>query len=135
VTSGSDWRDNLTFETPFALADVAPGEPTRCFVCGPASAAVDRDDLWVVKHRHPKQHSGYVRFYCAEHVPAAPRVAEAPAAPAAKRASAPRAPRTPSAPKAPRPTPAADRVRPICPDCFVEVPPTGICGSCGARIA
>jgi hypothetical protein len=133
VTSGSDWRDNLTFETPSLLADVAPGDATRCFVCGPASDAVSRDELWVVKHRHPKQHSGYVRFYCAEHAPAAPRVVEVPSAPVrATRASAPREPR---APKAPRPVPAAERPRPICPDCFVEVPPTGICGSCGARIA
>jgi hypothetical protein len=126
VTSGSDWRDAVPFETPLSLAGAAPGDPARCAVCGPTSEPISRDELWLVKHRHPKHHNGFVRFYCADHVPAAapaPVVERVPER--AKRASAPRATR------APRPTPAAERPRAICPNCFVEVPPTGVCGSCG----
>jgi hypothetical protein len=131
VTSGSDWRDAVPFETPMVLADTSPGDPARCAVCGLDSDPIARDELWVVKHRHPKQHSGFMRFYCAEHVPAPPPPPAAVAPAATKRTAAPR---TPRAPKAPRPTPAAERPRAVCPNCFVEVPPTGICGSCGERV-
>lgn len=132
VTSGSDWRDTIPFETPVGLADVAPGDPTRCALCGPASFLVSRDQLWAVKHRHPNDHSGFVRFYCDLHVPATAPVVVAAAPARAKRASSPRAPR---APKTARPTPFAERPRPVCPNCFMEVPPTGICGSCGAEVS
>ncbi len=62
VTSGSDWRDSVPFETPLLLADIAPGGPARCVSCGVAADPLDRDRLWVVKHRHPNDHGGFVRF-------------------------------------------------------------------------
>ncbi|MBN9187753.1 glucose-6-phosphate dehydrogenase [Microbacterium sp.] len=131
VTSGSDWRDSIPFETPLLLADIAPGGPARCVACGVAADPLERDRLWVVKHRHPNDHGGFVRFYCADHAPAAAATVAGPAPDAvrAKRAATPRAPR------APRPTPVAERPRPVCPDCFVEVPPTGRCGVCGTMVA
>ncbi len=136
ITSGSDWRDAVPFDTPLNLADFAPGDPTRCAVCGPASAEVVRDQLWVVKHRHPKQHAGYVRFYCDRHVPApapAPVVPEPVRAGSARsaRSAVPRA----AAERAPRRPAVIERPRAVCPNCFMEVPPTGICGSCGEHVA
>lgn len=131
VTSGSDWRDGVPFDTPMALAGVAPGDPARCSVCGPGSAPVSRERLWVVKHRHPNDHGGFLRFYCDDHAPAAAAAgaAQAPETVRAKRAAAPRLPRPP------RPAPAAEKPRAVCPDCFIEVPPTGVCGSCGALVS
>lgn len=137
VNSGSDWRDSLAFEVPVTLADVVPGEPARCVACGPSADAVAREQLYAYKHRHPRDHGGYVRFYCADHVPAAAVVvSEAPASRAGarasgSRASAPRAERT----VAPRRPAVVERPRAVCPTCFMEVPPTGVCGSCGEHIA
>ncbi len=122
IVSSSDWRETLPFETPVRAADVVEGEPTRCFACGPASEPRERDDLWAFKHRHPKNHDGYVRFYCSAHVPAAP----APPAP-------PRGERRP-APRRLMPT-VPDKPAVLCPNCFVEVPATGVCGMCGTRVA
>ncbi len=130
VVAASDWRDGLAFETPFLLADVLPGEPARCFACGSATQPLPRTELWAVKHRHPKNHDGFVRFYCAEHAPA---TRPAPAATArlakAERRAAPRQ-------TAPRRMPAQpERPAVLCPDCFVEVPATGVCGICGTAVA
>ncbi|WP_125132164.1 glucose-6-phosphate dehydrogenase [Microbacterium sp. 10M-3C3] len=134
IVQSSDWRDRIPFETPTLAAEVAPGEPTRCFSCGPASEPLERTELWAVKHRHPTQHGGYVRFSCAAHRPA-PAVA-APAAPTRAAASRParRAPveRREAAPRRPAPS---DVVRAMCPDCFVEVSATGTCGMCGRQVA
>lgn len=130
VVASSDWRDDLAFETPTLVAEVSPGEPTRCSVCGGSSEPLPRTELWAVKHRHPKQHGGFVRFYCLEHRPAVkapPRVAAA--APA--RSSASRSERRP-APR--RSTSVEDRPRAVCPTCWIEVPSTGICGSCGEAV-
>ncbi|QKJ18183.1 glucose-6-phosphate dehydrogenase [Microbacterium hominis] len=131
IVDSSDWRENLPFETPTLVADVVPGEPTRCVGCGADSALHERSELWAVKHRHPKNHSGFVRFYCAEHRPAVV-VAPAPVVAAAK----PKAARKPAAPRTttPRPTPSIDRVRAMCPDCFLEVSATGECGMCGNKV-
>jgi hypothetical protein len=129
VVASSDWRDDLAFETPTPVADVSPGEPTRCSVCGGASDPLPRTELWAIKHRHPKQHGGYVRFYCLAHRPAV----KAPPAPAAApaRSSASRGERR----AAPRRTPAVEeRPRAVCPTCWVEVPSTGVCGMCGATV-
>ena len=128
IVASSDWRDDLQFETPVLVADVIPGEDTRCSVCGGDSQPLPRTELWAVKHRHPKQHGGYVRFYCLEHRPAAklPPVSTVPA-----RSSSPRGERR----AAPRRTPAAEeRPRALCPNCFVEVPATGVCGMCGTTV-
>lgn len=128
ITESADWRDALPFENPVLLADVLPGEPARCAGCGPDLPARPRDELWAYKHRHPKNHSGYVRFYCAAHVPAARR------APTVARVEASRPRRTSPAPA--RRTPAQpERVAALCPNCFVEVPPTGVCGICGEHVA
>lgn len=134
ITESSDWRDSLPFESPRPLADVVPGDPARCVACGPQTPLHSRDRLWVVKHRHPNQHAGFVRFYCDLHVPKAAPAAAVPPAPIgrAPRAAATRtAPRTTTA----RPTPTADRPRAVCPNCWVEVPSTGVCGVCGAQVA
>jgi len=128
VVSSSDWRDDIPFETPMIVASVVPGEPTRCSVCGGDSDPRDRAELWAVKHRHPRHHSGYVRFYCSEHLPAIARP-EPPHETARARASRER--RTP----APRKAPVVERPAVLCPDCFVEVPATGVCGMCGARVS
>jgi hypothetical protein len=126
VVSSADWRDAIPFETPMVVAEVAPGEPTRCFVCGADSEPRERTDLWVVKHPHPNHHGGFVRFYCAEHRPvfAAPAVMATPARPG-------RAPkREPRETLARRPA-VVEKQRAVCPQCFVEVTANGECGMCG----
>ncbi|MGW9585787.1 glucose-6-phosphate dehydrogenase [Microbacterium sp. NPDC055455] len=126
IVASSDWRDAVPFETPVLVADVVPGEPTRCFTCGADSAPLARTELWAFKHRHPKNHDGYVRFYCATHVPQAQRRPEPATTPATRaRASRPAAERRPAKPVIP------ERQRAMCPNCFVEVSATGECGICG----
>lgn len=131
IVAGSDWRDALPFDIPVPVDDVAPGGDARCAGCTASAPPHPRSALWAVKHRHPKNHAGYVRFYCAEHRPEPPAVPVVPPAPqrAARRPAAARE----TAPK--RPAPALDVVRPMCPDCFVEVSATGECGMCGMRVA
>ncbi|MCR2763076.1 glucose-6-phosphate dehydrogenase [Microbacterium sp. zg.B48] len=131
VAASTDWRDGIPFDTPLIVAEILPGEETRCSVCGGDSALRSRTELWVIKHRHPKHHDGYVRFYCPEHLPEiAPvePVLERPAVrarrPAAPRAAA--ATRTPAAP---------EKQRAVCPECYVEVSALGLCGICGQTIA
>lgn len=126
IAASSDWRDTLAFDTPVLVADVLPGEPTRCATCGADSEPRERTELWVVKHRHPKNHAGFVRFYCAEHVPVVVRADP----PATARVSARAERRAPV-----RRAPAVERPVAICPDCFVEIPPTGVCGMCGRPAA
>lgn len=124
VASAADWRGSIPFETAVLVADLVPGEPTRCATCGPDSAPRERTELWAFKHRHPNHHDGYVRFYCRDHVPVVRR------APAPEQK--PRAPRTERAPRRPA---QSDTVRAMCPNCFVEVSAAGECGMCGTRIA
>jgi len=131
IVSSSDWRDAIGFDAPVIVADVVPGEPTRCVACGTDGALFDRTELWAVKHRHPKHHGGFVRFYCASHKPVA---APAPSIPLAA-AKAPRTPRAERRTAAPRPTAVTDRpTRAMCPDCFVEVSAGGDCGMCGTQV-
>ncbi|MDT0180511.1 glucose-6-phosphate dehydrogenase [Microbacterium sp. ARD31] len=134
ITTSSDWRDGLPFGTPVLVSEVMPGEPTRCASCPSDAPVLERTDLWAVKHPHPKNPAGFVRFYCLEHRPAPAREPESVVRPG----DAPRARRSPTARAAttrtPRPTPSADRPRAVCPTCFVEVPSTGICGMCGERV-
>ena len=129
IVASADWRDSVPFENPVLLEDVVPGEPTRCFTCGPESEPLPRTELWAFKHRHPKNHDGYVRFYCAYHVPAAvlPPAPAAQAAPTRAKSSSsrPAAERRVSKPVIP------ERQRAMCPNCFVEVSATGECGMCG----
>lgn len=124
VVASRDWRDDLPFDKPVVVADVSPGEASRCFVCGPDAEARPRTELWAVKHRHPKHHGGYVRFYCAEHRPAPPR----PEPVVERRPAARRSPSRSTATVVERP-------RAICPNCFVEVPPAGVCGICGTAVS
>lgn len=137
IRTSSDWRDALPFELPIPAAEAAPGEPARCAGCGADAVPLDRAALWVVKHRHPNNPAGFVRLYCAAHRPAPPAAAPPAGAvagarrPAASRAARPAAPRV----VAPRKPTVPERVAPICPDCFVEVPPSGTCGMCGQRVA
>lgn len=124
ITTTSDWRHGIPFEIPVPLADINPGEATRCIACGADAAPRPRTELWAVKHPHPQHHNGHVRFYCSEHVPApaaAPAAAPAQAAPRSRPRRAAAA-RTPVAP---------ERPRAVCPNCFIEIPPTGVCGVCG----
>ncbi len=133
IVSSQDWRDAIRFDVPVLVADVVPGDPTRCVACGPESAALPRTELWAVKHRHPKHHGGFVRFYCAAHKPAAAPPPPAPVV-AAKPARS-RAPRAESRSASPKVTSVTDRpVRAMCPDCFVEVSAGGDCGMCGAQV-
>ena len=122
VVAASDWRDGIAFETPYILAEVLPGDPARCAGCGAAAEPLPRTELWAYKHRHPKNHDGYVRFYCAAHVPAAARPPAAAANRPARRAATPRRTPTPEKPPA------------LCPECFVEVPSSGVCGICGTKV-
>ncbi|MBB2975171.1 hypothetical protein FHX49_000712 [Microbacterium endophyticum] len=132
IVMSADWRDDIPFETPMMASESAPGEPIRCASCDNDKDAFPRDELWAFKHRHPTNHAGFVRFYCAEHVPAA--VVEQPAAPvAAKATKTPRASR--AATPARRPTPAEERPRAVCPTCYIEVSAKGVCGMCGEQVA
>ena len=135
IVAGSDWRDAMPFETPIPVDDLAPGDAARCAGCPADAPAHERSELWAVKHRHPKNHAGYVRFYCRQHRPEPP-AAPAPVAPSVRAKTA--APRRTAAPResAPRrPAPSLDVVRAMCPNCFVEVSATGECGVCGERVA
>ena len=123
VAKTADWRDAVPFGTPVLVADVIPGEPTRCSVCGADSEPRSRDELWAFKHRHPHHHDGYVQFYCGDHVP---KVAPAPVSVAVKPAV--KRERTPAAR---RPVQSFEKVRAMCPDCFIEVSAKGVCGNCG----
>lgn len=128
VSASSDWRDGIPFESPVLVADVLPGDATRCSVCGGDSALRPRTELWAIKHRHPRHHDGYVRFYCLEHRPAVQRIE---AAPTRERPAA----RSARRPAAARSAPLAEKPRALCPDCFVEIPATGVCGMCGRTVA
>lgn len=134
VATGSDWRDGLPFDKAVIVADVVPGEPTRCVVCGMDSQPRPRTELWAIKHRHPKNHDGFVRFYCQDHLPKIERPAVVTAEP--RRHTSPSRTRTPSAPResTARPT-NFDITRAMCPNCFVEVSATGVCGICGEQVA
>jgi hypothetical protein len=127
ITSTSDWREEIPFETPMIVASLVPGEPTRCSVCGGDSQLLPRTELWAVKHRHPNQHAGYVRFYCRPHLP----VVEKPA-PVETRRTVARAERAATVRRATSVDPAP---RAMCPDCFVEISATGVCGMCGRQVA
>ena len=130
ITRSSDWRDALPFEVPLLAAEAVPGEPTRCVGCPATVEPHDRSELWVVKHRHPNNPAGFVRYYCADHKPT-PKLAPPVSAPERARrarAAAP-APRKAAAPSIP------ERAAVLCPDCFVEVPATGVCGMCGQQVA
>lgn len=132
IRNSSDWRDALPFEIAVAAEQAVPGDATRCSGCGPTSEPWPREALWVMKHRHPNNPAGFVRFYCADHKPAA-KLAAAPAPTTRERARAARVasgtPRTVAAPTIP------ERPAVMCPDCFVQVPATGICGMCGTPVA
>lgn len=130
IVAASDWRDGIPFETAVIVAELSPGDPARCSVCGADSPLRPRTELWAFKHRHPKNHDGFVRFYCEDHLPPAPPapVEYVPARAAAPRATVPRARRSPATP-AP-----VERPRALCPDCYIEVPSSGICGMCGNAV-
>ncbi|WP_292836367.1 glucose-6-phosphate dehydrogenase [Microbacterium sp.] len=127
ITNSSDWRDGLPFDLPVDAAEAVPGEPTRCATCGADSEPFPREALWAVKHRHPTNPAGFVRFYCADHRPQTQLAP--PATPARVRRERASTPRRAAAPTIP------ERVAALCPDCFVEVPASGVCGMCGQRVA
>lgn len=131
IRTSSDWRDALPFETPVLASEAMPGEASRCARCPADEPPKERTELWAVKHRHPNNHAGFVRLYCLDHRPAVPPpVVSAPAAARAGKSTTPRAPRSPRA------TPSApERVAAVCTNCFVEVPPSGICGVCGEPVS
>jgi hypothetical protein len=128
VTSTSDWREAIAFEMPMIVAEIVPGDATRCSVCGGDSRLRPRTELWALKHRHPNHHAGYVRFYCEAHLP----VIAAPAAPVESRRSVARAERSATGR---RPAAVDEKPRAMCPDCFVEISATGVCGICGRPVA
>lgn len=127
VVSSADWRRSIPFDSPMVVADLVPGEATRCFTCGLESQPRPRTELWAYKHRHPIHHDGYVRFYCSVHVPVVTE--SAPVAANSVRAGR-AAPRERAVPV--RRAPSIDeKPRAMCTDCFVEVSATGVCGMCG----
>lgn len=132
IVAGADWRDTIPFERPVLVADLAPGDDARCALCPAVAPALPRTALWAVKHRHPQNSAGYVRFYCAEHRPAPP--APAPVAAAAAKKTTTRARTATPRTSAPRRAAAPEREAVMCPDCFVAVPPSGICGMCGQPV-
>ncbi|MEN2740423.1 glucose-6-phosphate dehydrogenase [Microbacterium sp. X-17] len=132
IVEGADWRDELAFDQPVRVSEIAPGGPARCAECPSDAALLPRDELWAVKRRHPTRHGGYVRFFCATHRPAPP--APAPAATAPGRKPARREPVRRERTTASRASAVADTPRAVCPNCFVEVPATGVCGMCGERV-
>jgi len=136
IRASDDWRATLAFETPIVAAEVLPGDPARCSGCPVGTPPFARTELWAVKHRHPKNHDGDVRFYCAAHVPVfeKPQPVAAPATARSARSKPKSAPR--EAPeRLQRRPPAVERPRAVCPTCFVEIPPTGVCGICGQAVA
>lgn len=134
VVSSNDWRSRLPFDTPVVLAELIPGEPARCVMCSFDTEPFPREALWAVKQHHPKHHDGHVRFFCVDHKPERSRqiVPEPLAAPT----RAPRAARTPAAERTSiprRPVQEMEITRAVCPNCFVEVSATGVCGVCGEK--
>ncbi|WP_308491748.1 glucose-6-phosphate dehydrogenase [Microbacterium terrisoli] len=142
ITKTADWREALPFEAPIIAETVMPGEPARCVTCGIASDPLPRTALWAVKHRHPHDPAGSVRLYCADHAPrvAAPTPLASPSRTvgATRPAGTARPPRAKAAARAPRtaatPKP-IEKPEAVCPDCFMVVPPSGICGVCGKQVA
>jgi hypothetical protein len=131
IRSSDDWRGTLPFETPTIAAEVVPGDPARCSACPVGTDPYPRTELWAVKHRHPNNHDGDVRFYCALHAPVYEKPDLVASAPLSARTRPPaRAPR-PAAERVERRPPVIERPRAVCPNCFVEIPPTGVCGICG----
>lgn len=130
IRNSSDWRDAIPFDTPLHASEAVPGDPTRCATCGPTSEVREREDLWVVKHRHPNNPAGFVRLYCLAHRPV---VAARPEPAASKAPRERRTPRAASSTRVAAPT-VPERPAVFCPDCFVEVPATGVCGMCGQRV-
>lgn len=130
IRNSSDWRDALPFELPLPAAEAVPGDATRCTGCGADSEPWPREALWVVKHRHPNNPAGFVRYYCADHKPT-PKLAPAVTTvrERARQARSAPSPRKAAAPSIP------ERIAVLCPDCFVEVPATGVCGMCGQKVA
>src|SRR3546814_3281080 len=52
VVQSSDWRDEVPFDVPTPAAEAAPGEPTRCFVCGAGRSEEHTSELQVTNaHR------------------------------------------------------------------------------------
>ncbi|GAA3911604.1 glucose-6-phosphate dehydrogenase [Microbacterium invictum] len=126
IRTSSDWRDALPFDTPVRADEAMPGEPARCAACPVDEPARDRADLWAVKLRHPNNPAGFVRLYCGIHRPLPRRMTPEPEGRARRQRSA--APRKPAAPSIP------ERPAVLCPDCFIEVPPSGLCGMCGQQV-
>lgn len=126
VVGSSDWRDAIPFETPMIVAEVVPGDPTRCSICGADSELLPRTELWALKHRHPNDHGGFVRFYCAAHVITIQKPSEPVETQLARTTK--RAERRPAVRRS---APVVERARALCPNCFVEVAATGVCGMCG----
>lgn len=137
ITRSSDWRDALAFDVPVRADTVLPGDDARCAVCGPASQPLPRTRLWALKQRHPHDPAGTVRLVCDAHrrVTSAPVIATTarPSMPT-RRPGSRTTPRTSTRSSTRRPA-HPERVAAVCPDCFVEVPPTGVCGMCGRRVA
>jgi hypothetical protein len=130
VVESADWRDSLPFETPVLVSEIAPGDDARCAGCRHDVAPHPRTELWAVKHRHPNDHGGFVRFYCIEHKPAPAPVAPV-GVPAGRGSVARRSVPTEKRPPVRRST-HDDKMRAMCPNCFIEVSATGECGVCGA---
>lgn len=126
IRTSSDWREALPFDTPLLAAEAMPGDPARCAGCSVETPAFPRTELWAVKHRHPNNPAGFVRLYCLSHRPQPKPAFTAPAPTRRERAATARRLLAPTIP---------ERPAVLCPDCFVEVPASGVCGMCGRQVA
>jgi len=137
ITRTADWRTGVPFDAPVVVSDVLPGDPARCTGCGIESDPLPRTQLWALKHRHPNDPAGIVRFYCSAHLPAVERPTADPGY-GSSRGSARtsgRAPRATPRATTPRTPKAPEKPDVVCPDCFVVVPASGVCGMCGQPVA
>lgn len=134
VVATADWRQSIPFDTPVVVSELVPGEPTRCVTCGVESELRARDELWAFKHQHPNHHDGFVRFYCADHIPVVEKHEPVPTVRAARAAARAATPRVERATPVRRLSNEDRPPRAMCPDCYVEVSAKGVCGMCGNTI-
>lgn len=135
-------EERIEFERPYPFVEVDGRDETLCTVCGPESYPWPASELTAIKHHSVRREQGIWRLYCREHLltdrglpPEEPpkkkrtvRVAGAKSTGVPTGATTPRS--TASKPQESAPAPEV-----ICPDCWIVVPATGVCGVCGERVA
>lgn len=142
--------EEIRLEQPYAFSLVDMRDEALCTDCGPESYPWSAAELMAIPHRDRKRPDGRWKIYCPDHFasrpeidpdaplpeePArrAPRATAAGSAPARTAgAKAAKASKAAPKPRAVKPT-IEDEVRPLCPNCCVAIPLSGVCGLCGER--